>query len=114
MLLSKDLRNQEVQEMLFARAAIPAFREATWDMIERNSVALLARLDGDLEVSLIQIAGGFATQALAQRVVTTITPLLGKLRGGSVQLQQTLEAIHDNTKFLNRLETAAQCHKSSE
>lgn len=110
LLLSTDLRNQEVPEILFARAAIPAFRAATWDMVERNSKAILARLDGDLDISLIQIADGFATEELAQRVEKTITPLLGTLRGGSVQLRQTLEAIRDNRALLHRLEAAALCH----
>ena len=109
LLLSSDLRNQEVPDLLFARAAQPAFRTATWDIVERNSAALLARLNGDLELSLIQVAEGFASEELAKRVESTIAPLIGKLRGGSVQLQQTLEKIRDNEALLKHLEDAALC-----
>ena len=109
LLLSSDLRNQEVPDLLFARAAQPAFRLATWDIVERNSAALLTRLNGDLELSLIQVADGFASEELAKRVENTITPLIGKLRGGSIQLQQTLEKIRDNEALLKHLEDAALC-----
>ena len=110
LLLSPDLRNKEVPDLLFARAAQQHFRDETWDIVQRNATALLARLEGDLEISLIQIADGFASEAQAQRVEKTITPLLGKLRGGGVQLQQTLERIRDNAALLKRLDNEARCH----
>jgi hypothetical protein len=105
LILSQRIRNQEVPNLLFARAAIPEFRDDIWDVVDRHSTALLARLDGDLDVTLIQIADSFVTEAQAQRVKKTIEPLIGRLRGGAVQLDQTLEHIRANELFINRLTT---------
>ncbi len=102
LLLSDDIRNQEVPTLLFARATIPAYRNETWDIIDRNSQMLLKRLNGDLEITLIQIADVFASEELAQRVNASITPLLGTLRGGEVQLKQTLERIRMNAAIVAR------------
>ena len=104
LLLSAELRNQEVPDLLFARAAWPEFHDGLWDIITRNARGLLARLDGDLDVTLIQVADDFASQALALKVEATIKPLLGELRGGAVQLNQTLERIRLNAALLDRLE----------
>lgn len=102
LLLSDDIRNQEVPALLFARATIPAYRSETWAIVNRNSQVLLKRLNGDLEITLIQIADVFASEELAKRVETTITPLLGTLRGGEVQLKQTLERIRMNAAIAAR------------
>lgn len=102
LLLSNDIRNQEVATLLFARAAVPAYRDDTWTIVDRNIQRLLARLNGDLEITLIQIADSFASENLAERVKVTITPLLGNLRGGAVQLNQTLERIRLNTAIVSR------------
>ncbi len=109
LLLSQDLRNQEIPTLLFARAASPGFGSETWDIVERHAPELLARLDGDLDITLIQIANEFSTDELADRVEATIRPLLGTLRGGEVQLRQTLEQIRMNAAFLKRLTAAAEC-----
>ena len=105
LLLSADIRNQEISALLFARAAQPPFRIATWDIVERNIKFLIARLSGDLEINLIQIADSFASEDLALRVANTITPFLGNLRGGAVQLNQTLERIGLNSAMVSRFET---------
>jgi cytosol alanyl aminopeptidase len=104
LLLSRDIRNQEVSTLLFARAAVPAYRNETWNIVDQNTKALLARLDGDLEITLIQIADSFASEELARRVEATITPLLGNLRGGAVQLNQTLEHIRLNAAMVSRFD----------
>ena len=103
LLLSDILRNQEVPVLLFARAAIPEFRDQIWDVVDRHPKALLARLDGDFDITLIQIADGFVTEPQARRVKKTIAPLLGQLRGGAIQLKQTLEHIRSHEFFLRRL-----------
>jgi hypothetical protein len=61
-------------------------------------------LNGDLEITLIQIADYFSSEELAQRVEATISPLLGRLRGGAVQLNQTLERIRLNAAIVSRFE----------
>jgi cytosol alanyl aminopeptidase len=104
LLLSDDLRNHEVATLLFARAAIPVYRDDTWTIVDRNTQRLLTRLNGDLEITLIQIADYFASEDLAQRVEATISPLLGRLRGGAVQLNQTLERIRLNAAIVSRFE----------
>lgn len=104
LLLSNDMRNQEVATLLFARAAAPIYRDDTWTIIDRNIQRLLKRLNGDLEITLIQIADSFASENLAERVKATITPLLGNLRGGAVQLNQTLERIRLNAAIVSRFE----------
>ena len=106
LLLSSQLRNQEVPVLLYARAAVPAFRDATWDMVARNIPTLLARLEGDLEITLIEMAEGFTSEAQAHSVETTLTPLLGRIRGGQVELDQTLEHIHINAALLKSLRTS--------
>ncbi len=105
LLLSSDIRNQEISTLLFARAAIPTYRNATWDIVERNLKVFIARFSGDLEINLIQMADSFASEDLAVRVENTITPFLGNLRGGAVQLNQTLERIRLNTAMVSRFET---------
>lgn len=107
LVLSKDIRNQEVSTLLFARSAVPAYRNETWEIVDRNSKALLMRLNGDLEITLIQIADSFASEDLALQVEATITPLLGNLRGGAVQLNQTLEHIRLNAAMVSRLEISS-------
>jgi cytosol alanyl aminopeptidase len=102
LLLSNTMRNQEVATLLFARAAVPTYRDDTWTIVDRNIQRLLTRLNGDLETTLIQIADSFTTENLAQRVKATITPLLGNLRGGAVQLNQTLERIRLNAAIVSR------------
>jgi Peptidase family M1 domain/Peptidase M1 N-terminal domain len=106
LLLSEELRNQEVPDLLYARADYKKFQHQLWDVVAQNSGPLLKRLDGDLDVTLIQLADVFATQALGMRVHSTITPLLGKLRGGAVQLQQTLETIQLNASLMSRAANA--------
>jgi cytosol alanyl aminopeptidase len=103
LLLSDVLRNQEVPILLSSRAAVPAFRDETWNLVDRHATELLHRLNGDLEISLIQIADEFTTQQLAKRVEVTITPHLGQLRGGTVQLGQTLELIRHHAALLAEL-----------
>jgi hypothetical protein len=61
-------------------------------------------LNGDLEITLIQIADSFASENLAERLKDTIAPLLGNLRGGAVQLNQTLERIRLNAAIVSRFE----------
>jgi hypothetical protein len=104
LLLSNDIRNHEVANLLFARAAIPAYRDDTWTIVDRNIQRLLTRLNGDLEITLIQIADYFSSEELAQRVKATISPLLGRLRGGAVQLNQTLERVRLNAAIVSRFE----------
>jgi ERAP1-like C-terminal domain len=104
LLLSNDIRNHEVATLLFARAAIPAYRDDTWTIVDRNIKRLLTRLNGDLEITLIQIADSFASENLAERLKDTIAPLLGNLRGGAVQLNQTLERIRLNAAIVSRFE----------
>ncbi len=104
LLLSNTMRNQEVATLLFARSAVPAYRDETWTIVDRNIQRLLTRLNGDLEITLIQIADSFASENLAQRVKATITPLLGNLRGGAVQLNQTLERARLNAAIVSRFE----------
>lgn len=106
LLLSNDIRNQEVPELLYARAEYPIFHDSLWDTVAENSAVLLRRLDGDLEVTLIELAEVFASKELELKVLQTITPLLGNLRGGAVQLQQTLETIQLNTAMLSRATNA--------
>lgn len=100
LLLSDSIRNQEIPDLLFARAEAVPFQDALWDIVDRNALALLKRLDGDMDVTLIQLADVFATEELAQKVEATIKPLLGELRGGEVQLHQTLEHIRANAALL--------------
>ena len=102
LLLSEELRNQEVPDLLYARADYKKFQHQLWDVVAQDSDRLLKRLDGDLDVVLIQLADVFATKELELRVQSTIKPLLGTLRGGAVQLQQTLETIQLNTSLLTR------------
>jgi cytosol alanyl aminopeptidase len=104
LLLSNTMRNQEVATLLFARSAVPAYRDETWTIVDRNIQRLLTRLNGDLEITLIQIADSFTSENLAQRVKATITPLLGNLRGGAVQLNQTLERVRLNAAIVSRFE----------
>jgi cytosol alanyl aminopeptidase len=104
LLLSNDMRNQEVATLLFARARVPAYRDDTWTIVDRNIQRLLTRLNGDLEITLIQIADSFASESLEQRVKATIAPLLGRLRGGAVQLNQTLERIRLNATIVSRFD----------
>ena len=106
LLLSEELRNQEVPDLLYARADYKKFQHLLWDAVAQNSDRLLKRLDGDLDVVLIQLADVFATKELELRVHSTIVPLLGTLRGGAVQLQQTLETIQLNTSLLTRAANA--------
>ncbi len=106
LLLSEELRNQEVPDLLYARADYKRFQHELWDAVAQNSDSLLKRLDGDLDVVLIQLADVFATKELGMSVHSTITPLLGTLRGGAVQLQQTLETIQLNTSLLIRAANA--------
>lgn len=106
LLMSNEIRNQEVPELLYARAEYPIFHHSLWDAVSRNSDVLLRRLDGDLDVTLIELAEVFASAELELKVQETITPLLGNLRGGAVQLQQTLEAIRLNTAMLKRAANA--------
>ena len=106
LLMSNDIRNQEVPELLHARAEYPVFHDQLWDTVSENSGALLRRLDGDLDVTLIVVAKVFASKELELKVQQTITPLLGNLRGGAVQLQQTLETIQLNTAMLSRATNA--------
>ena len=82
------------------------YSRSLWDAVSRNSDVLLRRLDGDLDVTLIELAEVFASAELELKVQETITPLLGNLRGGAVQLQQTLEAIRLNTAMLKRAANA--------
>ena len=106
LLMSNDIRNQEVPELLHARAEYPVFHDQLWDTVSENSGALLRRLDGDLDVTLIVVAKVFASKELELKVQQTITPLLGNLRGGAVQLQQTLQTIQLNSAMLNRAANA--------
>jgi hypothetical protein len=106
LLLTNDIRNQEVPELLHARAEYPKFHDTLWDTVSRNSDVLLRRLDGDLDVTLIELADVFASGDLELKVQQTITPLLGNLRGGAVRLEQTLETIRLNTALLNRATNA--------
>ena len=109
LVLSTDMRNQEVAQLLAARARFPQERNEAWDIVTRNSAALLRRLNGDSEIGLIQVADGFASEEQAEAVEKTITPLLGHLRGGSVQLQQTLEIIRHHAEVFHTLDAAAHC-----
>lgn len=103
LIMSRRLRTQELPVLLHARASQPQFCNALWDLIERNMDALLMRLNGDLEITLIQVADEFSSEELARRVKTVITPYLGRLRGGAVQLAQTLERISMNVALLKHL-----------
>ncbi len=109
LVLSNDMRNQEVAQLLAARARLPQDRNDAWDIVTRNSAALLRRLNGDSEIGLIQLADNFASEEQAEAVEKTITPLLGHLRGGSVQLKQTLEIIRHHAEVLRNLDIASQC-----
>ena len=60
-------------------------------------------------MSLIQVADGFATREEEEAVEKTIAPLLGHLRGGSVQLKQTLEMIRHHEDVLAHLAAAGEC-----
>ena len=107
LLLSKQLRTQEVPVLLFARATGFQYCNALWDVVEHNIEDLLLRLKGELEITLIQIADDFASEELALRVKSVITPCLGRLRGGAVQLSQTLERIHMNAALIKHLQTTS-------
>jgi hypothetical protein len=90
----------------------PAFCESSWDIVARHVKTLLGRLNGDSELSLIQVADSFATDALAQRIDAAITPLLGTLRGGRLQLEQTIECILENAALLSRFKDESKCKLS--
>ena len=103
LLQGDDLEAQEISTVLDSRAHFPEFREKLWQTVSRNIDGLLARLDGDLDVALIQVADVFSSELLAREVEATITPLLGRLRGGKLQLALTLDEIRANSALINRL-----------
>lgn len=93
----------EIPEVLDARARFPAFREKLWGIVSRNIELFLQRLDGDMDVALIQVADSFSSLDLVQPVEASITPLLGRLRGGVPQLALTLDKIRLNAALLAHL-----------
>ena len=54
---------------------------------------LLRRLDGDLDLSLVQVADGFCSDAQAEKVDLAMRPMRERIRGGAIQLAQTLDRI---------------------
>ncbi len=100
MLQSGAFRANEIPTVLEVRARYPEFRAELWAMVSRNSEGLLARLDGDMDVALIQAADGFTELALAREVESSIRPLLGRLRGGVPQLSLTLDRIKLNAALV--------------
>lgn len=103
MLRGGTFRANEIPTVLEVRARYPEFRPELWAMVSRNAEPLLARLDGDMDVALIQVADAFTTLALARNVEASITPLLGRLRGGIPQLALTLDKIRLNAALLKHL-----------
>jgi hypothetical protein len=104
LLQGEAFRAHEVPHVLEARARFPEFRDQLWTMVSRNAEMLLNRLDGDMDVALIQVADQFSTLELADRVKADITPLLGRLRGGVPQLALTLDKIRHNAALLKHLQ----------
>ncbi len=86
-------RGQDVLALLFERANEPPYRTATWDFVQRSAPALLKRLDGDLDLAVVQVADGFCTDAQAETVDKAMRPLRDRIRGGAIQLAQTLDRI---------------------
>lgn len=103
MLQGEAFKAHEISEVLDARARFPAFRERLWGVVSRNLDLFLQRLDGDMDVVLIQVADSFSSLELASQVETDITPLLGRLRGGVPQLALTLDKIKLNAALLHHL-----------
>ena len=102
------LRNQEITYLLSERAKLPDKRTVLWDMVRRNGLKLSERLDGDADISLIQVANAFTTRSLAAEVSETLTPWLDQLRGGRPQLQLTIDRILANATLLEKLGHKAQ------
>ncbi len=103
LLQGETFRAHEIPDLFEARARFPEFRAQLWEMVARNSDQLLARLDGDMDVALIQVADEFTTLELADAVQRQVTPLLGRLRGGVPQLALTLDKIKHNAALLAKL-----------
>ncbi len=90
---SPSLRGEDVLSLLFDRASEAPYRAATWALVERLMPVLLRRLDGDLDLSLVQVADGFCSDAQAEKVDLAMRPMRERIRGGAIQLAQTLDRI---------------------
>ena len=101
--VSEALPGQDSLALLFDRASEPPYRPEAWGLVQRRLNGLLQRLDGDLDLALIEVADGFCSLDRAGDVEHALAPSLGRIRGGTVQLRLTVDRIRQCALLSNRL-----------
>ncbi|MBT8066925.1 MAG: M1 family metallopeptidase [Gammaproteobacteria bacterium] len=93
LVLSPDLRNNEIWSILFPQAFMPETRDATWTWIQENLDGVLARMPKPSWGRISSIARTFCDSEKRAEVEAFFADRIDSLTGGPRSLAQALERV---------------------